>query len=344
MGLVAMLEVLKKSVGMDEETKEKRRTTQRDEEERRAQAVLRWEQITAAMEYEERAAQRANERFYASCPCLTLYWVQNAVGLATEIPLRWTYHAACCGAFYPCSRYTKAACAEECHAHHAFTAQEYNMLCHAACANLQNPCDALVPYIPDVRLTRPPYPLDDGGGTESTGSGSNCLCFPGVECLQGTPCQQKCCVIYCDTPSCDGCMKSCCTDLELLINREIRSLLCLFSAHHSCHPGRCCGPAPCYENMTQRHERWTKEAAADTDARTARFYDTFDPESYVFGRSKRRFVMRNHVKVFKMVVKRRADGSKGAELSEVSEAVSCRTPVNAAPKAIEIQRDVEIKT
>ena len=175
-----------------------------------------------------------------------------------------------------------------------------------------------------------------------TGTQVDCACCEGIICCPRDGCEQKPCTITCRCPPC-------CTHLDFLVNREIRSLLCLFSCHHSCHPGRLCGPAPCYESQMERYKRWTKEAVADMDARTERFYQSYDPEHYVFGRSKTRYrdtgnARRDHqLRVFKLIVKQRADGRDaglGIEMSEVSEA-STVAPAGiavAVPKPVEMER------
>ena len=240
-----------------------------------ADAVLQWERTVAAMKLHEREAAIADAEFSRSMRCC--YCMQNGASLVSEAPCRWVYHTSCaclCAGLsaVTCMQPAPSACA----AHHVATQHEYAWLLNFLCENVTRPHTAYWIYKQDVRLKRPPHPR--GEQTHSDGGGGK------RECCE---CTDKC-EIRCDPTACceECCSCDCLGTLEQLLNREIRSLLCLFSCLSSLHPARCCGPAPCWESMEERHSRWTSEIETAMDERTAKFYETYAPEQLVFERSK----------------------------------------------------------
>jgi hypothetical protein len=239
-----------------------------------------WEKVVAAMTLSEIEASTAEEARAGSCLALCCYFAQNLIGATTEMPARWAYHGTCS---VICSSLSLASCRQatpfaQCAAHHWGTQIEYCWIEDLLCHNLREPRHPMYFYKQDVRLKRPPRPGRRGGGDKGGGGGDGgccgCMCNSsdsGVACCSCDDC-------------CDGCCGDC-TDCELFLNREIRSLFCIFSCASSLHPGRCCGPAPCWENMDDRHKRWLKEAEEALDARTAAFYASYKPDDLVFKRS-----------------------------------------------------------
>jgi len=260
------------------------RDAQKEHEKRIMEEKIReWEKVCAAMALAETEAARKNEEWATSCPVATCYWLQNAASITTEVPIRWLYHSACGATFSLCAITTcgKVEPVKDCAAHHVATQSQYCWLRYFLCTNLKAPCkkeNMWYIYKADVRLKRPPPP--EGSGLRGYGDGNHggadcCDCYCDKNC-------QPVCVCRCD---CESLMRSCLTDLELLLNREIRSLLCLFSCQSSLHPARCCGPAPCYESTQARHDRWAEEIEAARETRTAAFYEQHDATKLGFKRS-----------------------------------------------------------
>jgi hypothetical protein len=249
-----------------------------------------WRRTCAAMALAEQEAAAQDEAQANSCPVATCYWVQNFGSVTTEMPLRWTYHTSCVLCCYGLQALTcgRQKPIHDCAQHHVMTQQQYAWLAHFLCNNLavplacccggeehdaeDEPARATTTwnvYKADYRLRRPPQPPAPRSRSDDEDC-CNCKCSA-EDC-----CEEGCC-------SCDD---ACCGGLEQLLNREIRSMLCLFSCASSLHPARCCGPAPCYESMGQRHERWAKEVEEAMDTRTAAFYENYDPAKLVFKETK----------------------------------------------------------
>ncbi len=253
------------------------RTTNAIEEKRKRQrdleaAVKQWEETCAAMALAEREAAQRQQDLADSCPIYVGYCVQSFVALVTEAPVRYAYHSACC---CTCLAFDMACAGKQpqvhaCAEHHLATQHEYCHLIDLLCTNVRAPFTDEVPYfiyLADVRLRRPPPPE----GWRSRGDGSSGDDDEGCCCCCGTSADRTRPVCECE----ESCDCNCMLDLAFLLNRELRSLLCIFSCASSLHPGRCCGPAPCWESMRERHARWSKEADEAMDARTAAFYAEF---------------------------------------------------------------------
>ena len=227
-----------------------------------------WEAICREMAAEEAAARAA---MAPGCCALTAYWVQQACGLVFEVPCRLTYHSICvCGTVTCCFC---APCGDGERAvlhHHEQMVSHYAHLIRLLVFNLLDPCAPIYLYHPDVSLERPPKPRPPCG-----------CCGP-----------QECVCDDCDPRSCAS-----------LLERHLRSLLCVFSGPHACHPAPCCGPCPCCrwedrgppqvlrqlsvlqaarcapgcggcvcESDLGRHMRWAAEDAEAKRLRTADFY------------------------------------------------------------------------
>ena len=231
-----------------------------------------WEAICREMAAEEAAARAA---MAPGCCALTAYWVQQACGLVFEVPCRLTYHSICvCGTVTCCFC---APCGDGERAvlhHHAQMVSHYAHLTRLLVFNLLDPCAPIYLYHPDVSLERPPKPRPPPNDC--------CGCCGPQECV------------------CDDCDPWCCASL---LQRHLRSLLCVFSGPHACHPAPCCGPCPCCrweddgppralrqlsvlqaarcapgcggcvcESDLGRHMRWAAEDAEAKRLRTADFY------------------------------------------------------------------------
>ena len=235
-----------------------------------------WREICAAMDLEEQRLQKENRERLESCPYLCLFWWQNLAGLVIESPIRTAYHTTCSFGwvlFIPCFLWQRDSLPERCAGHHYATAHEYYFfLQHVLCSNVRDPRSASL-YIEDYRLNRPPRPSlawNDDKGHVDPGGCCTCTCR--------TTDGDKCCHD-------DKCCDECCADLGLLLIREAKSLLCIFSCASSLHPGRCCGPPPikgCYEDMTKRHERWAAELEDGKKTRTEAFVASYRREDYTF--------------------------------------------------------------
>ena len=173
-----------------------------------------WEAICREMAAEERAARSA---MAPGCCALSAYWVQQACGLVLETPLRLAYHSICvCGTAACCFCEPCGDSEKEVFGHHVRMIGNYGHLVQLIRYNLCfEPCAPVYLYHPDVSLKRPPKPQP--------------------------PASARCC--DCGPPKCD-----CDCDCEIccsLLDRHVRSLLCVFSGPHACHPAPCCGPCPC---------------------------------------------------------------------------------------------------
>ena len=185
-------------------------------------AVEAWEQVVAAMSYEEGVAIAAEKTWSSSRPALSIYWAQNCVGCTAELPFRIVFHSCCAGTWMCCLAIQPSNGAiGECATHHVATASQYQGLANLLVHNLLHPDQPHWIYRTDTRLKRPPDPRPTPAGNGMHQGDDNCCACQG--CCRCTP------------DACDAC----CMELDLLLNRELRSLLCIFSCASALHPGRC---------------------------------------------------------------------------------------------------------
>eukprot|EP00164_Ancoracysta_twista_P003112 GFYU01004150.1.p1 GENE.GFYU01004150.1~~GFYU01004150.1.p1 ORF type:complete len:372 (+),score=63.81 GFYU01004150.1:56-1171(+) len=127
------------------------------------------------------------------------------------------------------------------------------------CNNIMTPSEPHYVYEEEVKIRRPPKPVNPNGGGKN---GDCCDC----DCSGCNNCD--CCDDLC---SCD--------DTLPFINRMIRSTMCVLSLNHSCHPNMTCGPCcNCYENADQRFKRWEDERQDRIDRFTNEFYTRYNEQ------------------------------------------------------------------
>eukprot|EP00966_Prymnesium_polylepis_P295096 6814771-Prymnesium_polylepis.1 len=187
--------------------------------------LKRWQETCAAMAAEEQHARALSS---PGCCELSLYWVQQCAALGLELPLRLSYHAgtmalaSCC-----CVPIASLCCSSDCSMrttalrdHHHELCQQYCSLTHMLANNIcQVPSHPWYVYQADVSLQRPPKPQPPPPRSGCCDDECDCDC-------------KKDCACDCDDV-CDG---DCAQKIQSLANRHVRSLLCCFSCHHSCHP------------------------------------------------------------------------------------------------------------
>lgn len=249
----------------------------REMEEYRA-AYDEWLDTCAAMEAEEIEAQR---QLTPSPPLLAIYWLLQLFALVVEVPLRIVYHAVALSVVFTwlrlCTLLTVvlacacevdavriagcASAAAEATVHQLRMLAHYvgplpRLLAHNLCVVPRAP---VFVWNPDLSLDRPPPPTRPG---------------PVGVCEQLAVSLAKACSCCCATQA--G---------QQLVLRAIRSLLCAFSLHESCHPAACCGPCCAIENLEARRQRWLQDIQQEKNARHERFYQTYrqhKQDRYVF--------------------------------------------------------------
>ena len=204
-----------------------------------------WEEVCAAMAYEEEAAERAADRTERGA-VLCCYCVQQCAGLFCELPLRCCFHwlsaASCTICSVPCVVVCGVRLPEALLRHHHSMLGIYSRTYPFLLANIKEPLTPWFIYRPArMRLHRPPRP-------NAAPVASRLPAHPSITEPQAPVVPGACAAV------CDFCCHPCrMIDFrDRLFNRRIRTLFCVFSGTNSCHAATCVGPCLCLREKALR--------------------------------------------------------------------------------------------